>query len=710
MSNIHDEEKLGKAYDSKLMKRLLSYAKPYKWLLILSIVLLMLITAADLTGPYLIKVAIDDHINALDHPMVAFDEKSAPDEPSVKWYVEGKSLIRNDHLDNIPTDPSSHYQINEINNSHYLINGHFSDEEAASLRLQDSSDVTSVVTSDGTTYSANRLTDEGVKDFRQQDVAALTRIASIFLVILTVGFVLNYTQTYTLHFSGQRIIYSIRQQIFSHLQRLPLKFFDKNPVGRLVTRTTNDTEALNEMYTNVLVNLFKDVFILVGIMGIMLSLNVKLALLAFLTLPLIIFASWIYKKVARNAFREVRTRLARINAFLSENISGMRIVHVFKREKQQFELFDEINKSHFKAGMKELQASAIFRPLMDLIYALGLATLIWFGGRDVIGGALEFGVLYAFIDYINRFFQPINDMTEKYTIMQSAMASSERIFMLLDEEDTIPNPTEPTPVTRFKGEIEFKNVWFAYNDEDWVLRDVSFKISPGNMVAFVGATGAGKSSIINLLSRFYDIQKGSITIDGVDIREYDKDELRRNIGVVLQDVFLFTGDIKSNIRLNNIEITDERIKEVARYVNAETFINRLPNGYDEEVKERGSTLSAGQRQLLAFARTLAFNPAVLVLDEATSNIDTETELLIQDAMKKVSEGRTTIVVAHRLSTIQHADNIIVMHKGKIREAGTHQQLLEQNGLYYKLYQLQYKESLQEDNSKLDSMENSKVSI
>ncbi len=555
---------------------------------------------------------------------------------------------------------------------------------------------------DNQKFTGITLTDEELQLFRKEDISSLITIGLFFFGLLLAGFILNYIQIYLLQYTGQKIIFSIRQEVFSHVQSLPLSFFDKNPVGRLLTRVTNDSEALNDMYTNVLINLFKDIFILIGIVVVMLNLNVQLALISFVSLPLIIGTSLIYKKLARDAFRIVRTKLARINATLNENISGMRIVHIFKREKQQFSQFDEINRSHYDSSMKELKTAAIFRPSMDLIYSISLALLIWFGGRGVISGLFEFGVLYAFIDYTRRFFQPINDLTEKYTIMQSAMASSERIFQLLDQKDTIPNPAQPVAVESVIGKIEFDHVWFAYQNEEWILKDISFTIEPGEMVAFVGATGAGKSSIISLLGRFYDIQKGTIRIDGVDIKTMDKYQLRKNIGIVLQDVFLFAGDIKSNIRLNNMKINDEEIQQVARYVNADHFIEKLPDQYNEEVKERGSTLSQGQKQLLAFARTLAFDPSILILDEATANIDTETELLIQDALTKLTQGRTTIIVAHRLSTIQHADKIIVLHKGQIREIGTHQQLLSNGGLYYKLYQLQYKDNFQHSNNESSS--------
>lgn len=694
--NLHEEEALGKAYDYHLMKRLLKYTIPYKWLIYISIFLLLIITTFELAQPYLIKVAIDDHINGINDPMIAFEIGKAPTE-GVEF--ENKIFIRESQLEDNLYQDYPKYQIIEQKNRMYLIDGVIPQNKGFEI-IENNGKQTAFT--EEITYNAIELTDEQIREFRKQDISALYKIGGVFFTILLLGFILNYIQIYLLQYTGQKIIFNIRQELFTHLQKLSLSFYDKNPVGRLVTRVTNDIETLNEMYTSVLVNLFKDIFILIGIVIVMLSLNVKLALISFISIPLILLATLVYKRIARDAFRLVRTRLARINATLNENISGMRVIHIFKREKKQFEKFDEINTSHYEANIKELKSAAIFRPSMDFIYSLSLTLLLWYGGRDVVSGAIEFGVLYAFIDYIRRFFQPINDLTEKYTILQSAMASSERIFQLMDQKSIIPNPEQPVPISKLNGEIEFENVWFAYNDEDWVLKDISYKIKPGEMVAFVGATGAGKSSIINLLGRFYDIQKGSIKIDGVDIRNMDKEALMGNIGIVLQDVFLFSGDIKSNIRLNNTNISDEEIENVARYVNAHHFIDKLPNKYNEEVKERGSTLSQGQRQLLSFARTLAFNPSILVLDEATANIDTETELLIQDALKKLVKGRTTIVIAHRLSTIQHADKIIVLHKGKIREMGNHQELLSQGGLYYKLYQLQYKEELLEEQNKKSS--------
>jgi len=548
---------------------------------------------------------------------------------------------------------------------------------------------------DGRLYPAVGLDPSLIEALRQPDLTAVARIAWIYLGLVLLTFALSYAQVYILHYTGQRIVYNIRQQIYSHLQRMPIRFFDRNPVGRLVTRATNDTEALNEMFTNVVVNLFKDVLLLTGILVVMLRVHWQLALVSLCVTPLLLVVSILFRRYAREAYREVRAKLARINATLAENIAGMRITQIFHQEERQYKRFEAINTEHYKAMMKELRVFALFRPAVEFFSSLALSLIIWYGGGRVVQGSLEFGVLYLFVQYMQMFFQPITDLTEQYNIMQAAMASAERIFLILD---TPPEEDEPDakPVPNVRGEIEFDHVWFAYNDEDWVLKDVTFHVKPGETVALVGATGAGKTSITNLINRFYDIQKGVIRIDGQDIRTLKRRDLRRHIGIVLQDVFLFTGDIEGNITLGNNQISPAKVREAARLVNAEKFIERLPGGYKAPVMERGASFSAGQRQLLAFARALAYDPAILILDEATSNIDTETEQLIQEALKKLIEGRTTIIIAHRLSTIQHADKIIVLHKGEIREMGTHQELLKKRGLYYRLYQLQYKDQLLPD--------------
>ncbi|MHB8061649.1 MAG: ABC transporter ATP-binding protein [Ruminiclostridium sp.] len=524
---------------------------------------------------------------------------------------------------------------------------------------------------------------------KKSDIPSLNRMGIYFIILVVAGFVFNLLQIYVLSHAGQYIIYNIRQLLFAHLQKLPLSYFDKNPIGRLVTRITNDTETLNDMYTNVLVTLLKDFAILLGTIIIMFQLNRTLALIILATMPIVLLLTVLFRIKIRKVYRNVRVAVAKVNSSISENISGMRIIQLFNKEKPNFDKFNKIGKEYYQASMNEVVTFGLFRPVIEMVSSLSIALLIWFGGAFVLKGTIQFGVLYAFVNYITLLFQPINDLAEKYNILQSSMAASERIFMILDtplEEDMGELHMDNTAAV---GDIEFKHVWFAYNDDNWVLKDVSFKVSAGQTIAIVGHTGAGKTSLINLLSRFYEIQRGEILINGVNIKEVRKEDLRKSIGVVLQDVFLFSGKLKDNISLNDDSITDEKIEEVSRYVNADGFINKLPGGYQEEVMERGSTFSSGQRQLLAFARALAFDPAILVLDEATSNIDTETELLIQDALTKLTMNRTTIVIAHRLSTIQHADKIIVLHKGRVHETGNHQELLAAKSMYYSLYQLQY---------------------
>lgn len=661
-----DEEIMGKAYDARLMKRLLKYAKPYSLYLFIAIIMMIAVTGLELLRPYLLKITIDDYISGYQKPMYEMEI----DSPHEGIVFNGNKYIRVKSLDDIDTEPTS-YPIVDI----ILEDGNYYLGPVENENIEDR------IMLDNESYSL----------FRENDIKGINKIALIFLIAIVLSFAFNYLQVIILNYTSQKIIFNIRQEIFGHIQSLAISYFDKNPIGRLVTRVTNDTETLNEMYTSVLVNLFKDIFVLIGIIFVMIRMNLKLALVSLALLPIILIGSVIFRKQIRAVYRLSRAQLSKINSTLNENITGMKVIQIFKKENKISGQFDEINTDYLKTSKKEITLFAIFRPSIEVVRSLGIAAIIYYGGGQVISNVIEFGVLYAFIDYLQRFFEPILDLTEKYNILQSAMASSERIFTILDDKTVIDNPTNPVSLNDIKGKIEFKNVWFAYNADNWVLRDVSFTINPGDTVAFVGATGAGKSSIMNLITRFYDIQKGEILIDGVNIKNYDKFQLRKNIGVVLQDVFLFTGTIEDNIRLNDLEISDEKIVEVAKYVNADHFINKLPQKYKEPVMERGSTLSSGERQLLAFARTLAYNPGILILDEATSNIDTETELLIQDALEKLIKGRTSIAVAHRLSTIQHADNIIVLSKGVIKEMGTHQELLAKEGMYYDLYKLQYKE-------------------
>lgn len=516
----------------------------------------------------------------------------------------------------------------------------------------------------------------------------VVRFGLVYLGTLLLSFVCNFLQTWILQLTGQNVIYNIREEVFDHINRLSLRFFDITPVGKIVTRATNDVEALHEMYANILVRLIKNGVTIIGLAIVMLVLNVKIALFAFALLPFIVGLTVLFKRISRMTYRITRTKITALNTYLSEHLSGMKVIQIFAREKEKNAEFGRKNKDLYKANYREMMVFAIFRPSIYFLSVVALSIIIWTGSSSVIKGAITVGTLYTFIQYINSFFQPIQELAEQFGTLQSAMASAEKIFTLLDEEPMVTNPPHPVDVGKVRGRIVFDHVWFAYQGEEWILKDVSFTVEAGSRVAFVGATGAGKSSILNLIGRYYDIQKGRITMDGVDIRQMDKEKLRAAIGQVQQDVFIFTGDISSNIRLRREEITDEDIVRAAKYVNADDFIARLPGGYHEPVTERGSTLSAGQRQLLSFARTLAYDPAILVMDEATANIDTETELLIQEALEKLMQGRTTIMVAHRLSTIQHADKIIVMHKGEIRESGTHQELLAAGGIYKKLYELQ----------------------
>ena len=507
-------------------------------------------------------------------------------------------------------------------------------------------------------------------------------------VVLVLSFVFNITQTWLLQKTGQRIILTVRKDLYAHIQSLSSRYFDLTPVGRLVTRVTNDVEALDEMYSGILVRLFRNIVKIIGLAVVMLMLDWKLALISFVLLPFVAVLTVIFRKIARKTYRISRTRLTDVNTFLSENISGMRIIQIFGREKRKFEEFDDKNYKFYRAGYREMMVFAIFRPIIYILSIISLMIVLGVGSSDVMNNVISIGTLYIFAQYIQSFFEPIQELAEQFSTLQSSIASAEKIFTIMSEEPLVKEDEKPVVLPRVKGRIEFSHVWFAYDNENFVLRDVSFVIEPGQKVAFVGATGAGKSSILNLIGRYYDIQKGNIYIDGVDIRRLSKKQLRSAIGQMQQDVFIFEGDVEYNIRLHNEEITLDEVKAAAEYVNASHFIEKLPKGYQEPVSERGSTFSAGERQLLSFARTLAHKPSILVMDEATANIDTETELLIQEALEKLMQGRTTIMVAHRLSTIQHADCIMVMHKGKIREQGTHQELLAQDGIYKKLYELQ----------------------
>lgn len=524
---------------------------------------------------------------------------------------------------------------------------------------------------------------------QQSNVQGVIKISLVYLSTVVVVFVLGYAQAMILARAGQKIIYNIRMEVFTHLNDLSISFFNNNPIGRLVTRVTNDTEALNEMYTSVIVNILKSAFVLIGVVVTMFNYNVKLSLMTFTVIPFIAVFTFVFESTSKKIYREIRSKISALNAFISEHVSGMKIVQIFAVENEIFDKFKSENEKLKKENIKQLFAFSIYNPTNYLMNITAVSILLWFGGKMVMEGTVSIGTIVVFQRYISKFFEPIQELAEQLNIVQSAMAASERIFGLMDEVPEIKDSENAIEVDGFKGSIEFRNVWFAYKEDEWILKNVSFKVNPGESVAFVGATGAGKTTIQNLICRYYDIQKGEILIDGINIKDIKVSSLRKNIGQMLQDVFLFSGDIKSNIRLQNDNITDEEIIEASKYVNAHNFISKLPGQYHEHVIENGAAFSAGQRQLISFARTLAFKPDILILDEATANIDTETEVLIQDALKKLMKGRTTLIVAHRLSTVQNSSKIIVMHKGEIREEGTHQELLSNKGIYYKLYKLQY---------------------
>ncbi len=625
MASIQEEEVLGKAYDSRLMKRLLTYLRPYKWHVSLALAAIILKSGADVVGPYLTRVAVDKYLAPVHGPAAQ------------SWL--------------------------------------------------------------GIRLSSDALT-------------GIAQLGGLYVSTLIITFFLEFVQTYYMQWTGQKVMFDLRSQIFRHLQHMHVGFFDRNPVGRLVTRVTSDVDALNEMFTAGVVSIFEDVFVLAAIVVIMLRMQWWLALITFSVLPLISIATSIFRRKVRDSYRRIRVAIARINAYLQEHVTGIMVLQLFNREKRAYDRFDKINASHMEAYKDAIMAYAVYYPVVEILSSLAKAAVIWYGGNAVLRGlgqppmakgGVTLGILTAFMLYADRFFRPIQDLSEKYNILQSAMASSERIFKLLDTPAEIVDPPAPKK-SLGPGRIEFDHVWFTYRgaapdisgngnagDVDWVLKDVSFTIEPGETVAIVGHTGAGKTTIISLLLRFYDVQQGAIKVDGVDVRELSLEDLRRRFGVVLQDPFLFTGTVGDNIRLGTSWIEDETVERAAEDVNIAEFIRSLPRGFEHPVHERGSTLSTGQKQLISFARALAHEPKILVLDEATSSVDTETEFRVREALNRMVEGRTSVIVAHRLSTIQRADTILVMHKGKLREIGTHQQLLAQRGIYWKLYQLQYKD-------------------
>ena len=639
-----EEEILGKAYDSRLMRRLLVYLRPYRWQVGISLVSIFLKAGADVVQPILVMIVADKYLAPV---------------PGVHTFLD------------------------------FFL-------------------------------SSNAYT-------------GVAQVSAVYVGLLLFSFLLEYLQTYFMQWTGQKVMFDLRSQIFRHLQRMHIGYYDKNPVGRLVTRVTSDVDALNDMFTSGVVSIFEDVFVLVGIVAVMLCVNWKLALITLAVMPLIAVATRIFRDKVRDSYRRIRVAIARINSYLQEHVSGMMVLQLFNREKRAFRKFSDVNMLHMEAFKDAIMAYSVYYPVVEILSAVAIACVIWFGGNDVLRQAgtlrvsVEFsrshwiafhvapavvsiGLLMAFIQYAQRFFRPIQDFSEKYNLLQAAMAASERIFKLLDTPVEINSPAV-TKTPQGPGRIEFDHVWFSYRAEsdkliqagespasawpqvgpDWVLRDVSFSIEPGETVAIVGHTGAGKTTIISLLMRFYDVQSGAIRIDGVDIKDMDLGDLRRRYGVVLQDPFLFTGTVEGNIRLGTEWIQDEHVVKAAEDVNLADFIRTLPGGFKEYVHERGSTLSTGQKQLISFARALSHAPKILILDEATSSVDTETEFKVRDALNRMVEGRTSVIIAHRLSTIQRADKIIVMHKGQLRETGTHQELLAHRGIYYKLYQLQYKD-------------------
>ena len=640
----------------------------------LATVLVLFIIAVELYRPIIVGNAIDQYINGYYHPYVEADV-SASD--AINW--NGLVLSRDQAVSK--ADSASFYQI-FLWKDHYYMAENLTRAECTALQNADTSVLKNYVRE-----GAQKLTSNDLKILRQNDFKGILKAGILFLLLLFSGFFLNLADTWLLQKMGQQIVYKLREETFTHIHSLSLSFFNITPVGKLVTRVSNDTEAVNELFSTILVKLFKNVVKIIGYAVVMLSINVKMAGISFLLLPLVAILTFVFRHLSRKAYQITRNKITELNTFLSEHISGMKLIQIFAREKEKYSEFEGKSMELYRANFREIMTFAIFRPSIYLVSVIAMILVIRTGSLSVLNGSLSLGTLFVFITYISSFFEPIQELSEQLGTLQSSIASAEKIFSVLDVKPEIVSPADPTPVN-ILGEIEFRHVWFAYEEENYILKDVSFVIQPGEKAAFVGATGAGKSTILNLIGRYFDIQKGQILIDGIDIHEIDLDVLRGAIGQVQQDVFIFTGDIKSNISLNNEAISPDDVRRAAEIVNADPFIQKLPHGYDEPVTERGSTLSAGQRQLLSFARTLAYDPKILVLDEATANIDTETETLITQALARLMDGRTTIMVAHRLSTIQHADKIIVMHHGEIKESGTHQELLVKDGLYKKLYELQ----------------------
>lgn len=671
-----------------------SYLQPYKSMVLVTLLLVLGITAIELLRPVIIGDAIDLYINGYDTPYI---ETNKGDNGAFAY--RGTYLKKAYDIGENTED--SYWQIILYQNNYYLFQDITKQEQEMIANTNSSSDLNFQkmqgesqkeanlsVTVNGKAVTGYLLRPADLKILRQTDFIGILKAAGIYFVLLILLVTFSMLQYWIMQKIGQKVIYRIRQDLFAHVQNLSMRYFDLTPIGKIVTRITNDVEALNDMYANILVRLFKNIVKIIGIALVMISINGKMALLSFFMVPIVFLLTVLFKKISREAYRLTRTRITNLNTFLSENLSGMKLIQIFVREKEKYDDFKERSMALYQANFREIMVFAIFRPTIYMVSIFALIIVLGGGGNFVLNHTLSIGTLFIFVQYISNLFDPIQELAEQFSTLQSAIASAEKIFQVLDEKPLIVERESPTSIPKVKGKIEFKNVWFAYENDDYILKDVSFTIEPGEKVAFVGATGAGKSSILNLIGRYYDIQKGEILIDGVNIKNLRLDELRAAIGQVQQDVFLFTGDIKSNIRLLDENISEKEILDAASSVNASKFIQQLPHKFEEKVTERGATFSAGQRQLISFARTLAHNPTILVMDEATSNIDTETEIWIQEALETLMDGRTTIMVAHRLSTIQHADNIIVMHKGEIRESGTHQELLKKDGIYKKLYELQ----------------------
>ncbi len=692
-----------KVYDRQMMKKLIKYLKSYKFYVFISFLMLILIAAIELAVPAVTKIAVDEHIVA-NKDLIAFDTKIAQENFQTRYkkvkfkeyaYKDKFYLLFPDHKLSLIAKK----EISQLKQQKRLLSKvTLLKNKASTLELLKDLNV-KTLSKDFTAVRAEellRLKKEGIlnkgqlRKLQTYNIHRLRVFGLILFLIIAAQFAFYYLQIFTINYASQHAMYDLRRDVFAHVSRMPLSFFDKNPIGRLVTRITNDVRTLDEMLSNGLIQLIQEFFVLGGIIIIMLVFNWKLALIVFTVIPVVYLLFHIFIKKTRVIYREVRKKVAKINSALSENISGVKIIQLFNQYKRKKAEFAEINKEYYLQSMSQMRLFAFFRPLINSMRRVAVALLLWFGGGLILDNVITLGVFIAFISYLDRFFEPINRLSEKFNILQAAMAGTERVFDLMDKKpEDYRNKYHSKNGNTFKGEIEFKNVWLAYINDDYVLKDVSFKIKPGEKVAMVGHTGAGKTSIISLIAGLYPFQKGNIIIDGKDQKELSLEDIRKNIGIVQQDVFLFSSTIKDNIVLNNKDISDEDIERVAKYVNVDRFIDSLPHKYMEPVMERGSTFSVGQRQLIAFARVLAYNPAIFALDEATSNIDTETEALIQDALKKLMENRTSIIIAHRLSTIQHVDRIIVLHKGRIVEEGNHQELLAKEGLYYDLYRLQY---------------------